>query len=523
MRPDTEQQNGSWIAQAGALLLLAFVAWISDVILASAGGLRRADLRFILPSAGLFLALAWMAIAGASSVPLMRRRLFPVGAVLLMLPASGLLWVQRLAWRPAEHHIGTAPWIVITVALIVAPFALACLRPSWLIPATSLLVLGYHGARISGAAAEILTDRRIVVASGLALASFLLCRVRVSGTMQKAALTAFGVIAVAGTAIFIAWSDKTFVHQTIRPGRADATLNGGNIVLIVIDTLRADRLGTYGYRIRETSPFLDRFASTATTFRNAYASTSWTVPSVATMFTGLPPELHGVTVFGRSLPAGKSTLAEMLGRRGYHTIGISTNPLIDRDGGFARGFDRFTLLTRMLSATGRGGSLWSDAIITLQRGSREGWLPGLFVGWTVKPRAEDAVDELLRQVDAAPGRQPLFLFLHLLDPHHPPSVLGDAASARWRITESDQHFDPVWSLGYDREIRYVDSQLDRLIGEVDRRLDPNRTTIAIVADHGEQLGEDSKRGHGLNLDEAVLRVPLIIRRPAQTGQVIEEP
>jgi arylsulfatase A-like enzyme len=515
------EQSDNTVAALASVLALVWVAWLSDIALARAGGYRWGQWYGLLASAATMLAAAIAAWVVARSVPALRRRVFRHSVVMLLLAGSALLWLQRLAWRPSDHHrVSAWLWWGITVGLIAVPFLLARLRPRWVIAAAPLLVLAYHLLRPSPTAFRW---PHIVGAVAAALAVLLIPPV--SRGMTTLFVSASMLVAFTGSVLFGLWSGHSFIEETAEQQRsAPASEPKPNIVLIVIDTLRADRLGVYGYRTRETSPFLDRFAAGATLYRNAYATTTWTVPSVATMFTGLPPELHGVTSFGRMLPRRAILLAEELRESGYHTIGISTNPLIDRAGGFARGFDRFALLTRVLTATGNGGSMWSDALITMQRGSREGWLPPLFARWTVKPAAEDAVDAAIQRLDqAAPRSSPVFLFVHLLDPHHPPSVLADETTEDWRITQEDRRFDPEWSLGYDREIRYTDAQIQRLVAELDRRLDPRHTIIAVVADHGEQLGEDSKRGHGANLDDSVLRVPLIVRMPSRAASVVDDP
>jgi len=469
------------------------------------------------------LAIAWIAIGLMLVLPVTRRNLFAVTAVILILPVSLLLWVERLAWTPRQHHIPVALWIAITCVLLAVPFALARVRPALLIALAPLLAFGYQAGRIYQVWGWRTLLEYAIAAAALALFLYLMARFEFPRLALRALLAFTACVAIAGTFLFVAWSDKAFSEESFSQARRPEPAAGlQNIVIVVIDTLRADRLGAMGYRVRDTSPFLDRFAARATLFKNAYASTSWTVPSVATMFTGLPPEAHGITIFGRSFSPHSLVLAEKLRRAGYYTIGVSTNPLITDEGGFSRGFEDFTLLTRLSSSTGAGGSLWSDVLITMQRGSFEGWLPRKFIGWTAKPRAADAVDVALRRLQAAPPGAPVFLFVHLLDPHHPPSNPPTEATRGWVAKQEDNRFDARWSVGYDREIRYVDSQLETLIRGIDARLDSKKTTIVIVSDHGEELGERSRRGHGQNLDEAVIRVPLIIRTPGQSGVVVED-
>jgi arylsulfatase A-like enzyme len=283
-----------------------------------------------------------------------------------------------------------------------------------------------------------------------------------------------------------------------------------NIVLIVLDTLRADRLGAFGYRARQVTPFLDSFARTAAVFPRSYAASSWTIPSVASMFTGLTCGQHGVIDAHTPLPANHPTLAETLRHSGYYTIGVNANFLLDEEIGFTRGFDRYTVLWRMVRGNrSRVPSIWDDLNVILTLYYRD-WF-ALVPGWTWKARAADVTARTVRALDEAPQGMPLFLYVHYVDPHAP---CDPASGGRFQMAESDRSYDPNWSLHYDGEIRDLDAALQTLMARIDQRLDPRKTVVIIVADHGEQLGEDGGRGHGKNLSEATIRVPLIVRSPA---------
>jgi hypothetical protein len=214
-------------------------------------------------------------------------------------------------------------------------------------------------------------------------------------------------------------------------------------------------------------------------------------------------------------------LAERLQAAGYHTLGVVANPLLGPEMGFARGFDTYVLEGRLLSMTGSGSSVWSDVIIALQKQAVRGVLPTALCGWTVKPTAGSVVDEALTRLDEAPRGAPLFLLVMLLDPHEPRTRTEDDATRGWRQTSGDGGFDGASSLAYDREIRYVDGQIERLWAGLELRLGAGRTRMVVVADHGEQLGERGRTGHGRNLEEAVTRVPLIIRSPRDGARRLE--
>lgn len=163
------------------------------------------------------------------------------------------------------------------------------------------------------------------------------------------------------------------------PGKAE--VRRPNIVLYVVDTVRADRLGVYGYE-KPTSPRLDAFAAGAVLFENAYAQSSWTRPAVASLFTGLLPPAHR-TVGRRSvLPEDATTLAEILAVHGYEGMGLVRNPNVGRAFGFAQGFSRFR--------------------------SEDG------------ERDETMLDRVRLWLDERQGaEEPFFLFLHAIDPHGP--------------------------------------------------------------------------------------------------------
>jgi arylsulfatase A-like enzyme len=260
-----------------------------------------------------------------------------------------------------------------------------------------------------------------------------------------------------------------------------------NVVLIGVDTLRADHLSLYGYA-RATSPNLDRFAAEAVVFENCIAPMPHTTPSVASILTGRYPVHTGVRTLVGDLPEGATTLASLLRDRGYQTIRISgTAVLKDRLGqGFAKRFD--TQLSQRATAT-------TDA----------------------------AIAELAR----TPGPRFLFVFYH--DPHmsyRPPMLRFDAdyrGPHRRRIDYPRRKRDLVFGSDlsprtrehvvalYDSEIFYVDQEVGRLLAWLDAH-DPD-ALVVFTSDHGEAFGE---RGtywydHGALLDQPALRVPLVIR------------
>jgi arylsulfatase A-like enzyme len=514
--PSPSPTRASDLACVQAMML---ALWLADGLSAWAMGVRWPSPRFLLPSLGFFLSLGWVAV-----LPFVarRRRAYPGAALLVVALLFMFLAYQRLGARNAAGGI-------LLVALALAQAAVLWAVPSWprrpsalLIAAAPLVVLGYHSGK-EGPSPVAATAVALSIA--LAGAGWLVASKGVAGAVSNATNAVGALGAFAGMVAFAAWIDRPFTvvaHDPLGYRKAEAAPRE-HVVLVVVDTLRADRLGVYGYRERPTSPFLDRWAAEGTVLTRAYASSSWTVPSMATMFTGELPEDHGVTIYGRRLRRDQPVLAERFQGAGYHTVGVVANPLLGADLGFARGFDTYVLEARLLSMTGSGSSVWSDVIMALQKQAVRGLLPAALCGWTVKPTAANVVDEALTRLDQAPRGAPLFLLVMLLDPHEPRTRtrIEDDATRGWRQQSGDRDFDGASSLSYDREVRYVDGQIERLWIGLERRLGAGRTRMIVVADHGEQLGEKGRQGHGRNLEEAVTRVPLLIRSPHDAARRLE--
>jgi len=302
-----------------------------------------------------------------------------------------------------------------------------------------------------------------------------------------------------------------------------------SIVLISLDTTRADHLGVYGDE-KATSPKLDRFAERATVYERAYSTSSWTLPTHASIFTGLLPMQHGAQSdpasenhslsYGvRPLAESFTTLGEMMRDAGYRTGAVVGGPALRREFGIAQGFE-----------------FYDDDLASL--GDR-------FHGRRAAKVATSAIQLVERF-----GDEPYFLFVNFFDPHapyHPPApydrglVNPDETEHKvrliGRLTAGDRP-EPVerypadqreWIAGmldaYDAEIRYMDAHLGRLLDAIDASPRGPETLIVITSDHGESFGEHFYLSHGAHLYEDNVRVPLLLRRPGErdgvrvTGQV----
>ncbi|HVR71128.1 MAG TPA: sulfatase-like hydrolase/transferase [Vicinamibacteria bacterium] len=252
-----------------------------------------------------------------------------------------------------------------------------------------------------------------------------------------------------------------------------------NLLLVTIDTLRADRVGAYGYAAAAT-PNLDRLAAGGVRFENAQAAVPLTGPSHATIFTGQYPPVHGVrdNVAFR-LGTQHPTLAGLLRDRGYRTAAVVGAFPVASGFGFGQGFDHFSEELHESPAGGQGA----------ERPARE---------------VADAALEWLSK----PGRGPFFLWVHFYDPHDP---YTPPAPFRERFADRP----------YDGEVAYADAELGRILEAVGASGEEDRTLVVALADHGEGLGEHGESTHALLLYESTLRVPFIAAGPGvPAGRVV---
>jgi arylsulfatase A-like enzyme len=286
-----------------------------------------------------------------------------------------------------------------------------------------------------------------------------------------------------------------------------------NVLLIVLDTVRADRLSSYGYD-QPTTPELDSFSDGAIRFSNFYSTSSWTVPSHASLFTGLYPIRHGATQENLSLKNEFATLAETLGNAGYQTFAASQNPFVSDTVNLAQGFDEFA-------------PLWRDFIKpdgSIRHARRDGHLVNnAFEAYLERSNREEPFFAFLNYIDAhlptAPPEPYLSKFLR------PGTNIDDAlriGRERWSGYYSGKEASAqdleVLSDLYNAELAYMSYQLKELFDRLreDGRFD--NTLIVVTSDHGEQLGDHEHLGHMFSLYNTTVRVPLIIRLPGNAAQ-----
>ncbi|MFH1038013.1 MAG: sulfatase, partial [PVC group bacterium] len=252
-----------------------------------------------------------------------------------------------------------------------------------------------------------------------------------------------------------------------------------NLLLITMDTTRADRLGCYGYPGART-PALDDLAGSGITFHRFFSNVPLTLPSHATIMTGLYPPEHGCRVNGGCrLGDDIQTLAEVFSAHGYRTGAFVAAFVLDRKFGLDRGFDVYDDYD-----VPAADDIYDESAMYRYR------------------RADRVADAVLKWLDEHSG-EPFFCWVHFFDPHRP------------------YYFSPAPGEGlsgaYDREIAFMDSQIGRLTGFLRDRGLRGRTVIIALGDHGEGLGDHGEEEHGLLLYNPVMRVPLLISDPFPGG------
>lgn len=266
-----------------------------------------------------------------------------------------------------------------------------------------------------------------------------------------------------------------------------------NIFVLLIDTLRADHLGTYGYS-RDTSPNIDKLAKDSIVFHRALAAASWTAPSVSTILSGLYPSQHTnqpvrergrALKLGSKLPNSIETMSERLKTRGYRTAGISTNPWITAEFNIDQGFDNFHYFDRAA--------------------------------------AEKVVKSAKKIVGSYKETEPSFLYMHFMDPHSPYAPqksfanLFSGSNGKHPYGEVEQKKINL----YDAEIKYTDHHIGTFIDFLKEKNLYDDAVIILLADHGEAFLEHGTSGHGYQLFMEEVHIPLLVKVPGHKGSILK--
>lgn len=343
-----------------------------------------------------------------------------------------------------------------------------------------------------------------------------------------------------------------------------------NILLVILDTLRRDRLSLYGHE-RPTSPALDDFSTGATRYERAISAAQWTIPSHASMFTGLYPSSHNLTQANGALSGMFPTIAEILRGSGYHTAAFCNNPLVGvLNNGLQRGFEQFynyasavphrpgdarkhplrRAFTRRFRPFARKiGNQFAQNENLFRVALNPVFVPVWTKYINFKGSTPNTISDVIDywQAHQAGGSdKPLFGFVNLMGAHLPyqpprpyldrvaPGLYRDKAvmrfmtrfnadAAAWAspndppLQDWEQH---ALHAFYDAEIAYQDEQLGRLLSWLETSGTLDNTVVMIAADHGEGHGDHEMFGHGFVVNQELVHVPLIIRgEPFAPGAV----
>lgn len=285
-----------------------------------------------------------------------------------------------------------------------------------------------------------------------------------------------------------------------------------NFVIVLIDTLRADRLHYAGYW-KKQSPSFDEIQRQSAWFPHAYSTSSWTIPSVASLFVSQLASQHRVVLWGSPLPGEDTTFVEVLRDHGYRTGGFTANRLMAPSRGFAQGFDAYKLVLHPF----------------MRPDTKPGTERAIAPARAVTRKALQWLEE------AAGSDRPFLLYIHYMEPHTPylcADGAGDACrvgaavlnrrilSGQWKFDERDHSL--IESL-YDADVERMDAALGELWSRLDQLGALENTWVVVTADHGEQLGERGWYVHGKTLFQPLIRIPLLISPPSREGSIVELP
>lgn len=332
-------------------------------------------------------------------------------------------------------------------------------------------------------------------------------------------LAQFGLAALTTLLMLLIGCDR-------RSGAEAASSPRPNIIFVLVDTLRADRLGSYGHP-GGLSPMMDELAREGVLFERVIATSSWTLPSVASYFCGYYPTVHKVTSYSEALKTARgaagavryfgnefTTLAEVLQANGYETAGFSANPFITEKYGFAQGFDHFD--SSFAANETHGNVVNRAALKWLQQRDKSKpfflYLHYMDVHDPYKAGPE-YVEPLVAAVEAMPNKTPL---TEAEMKRHKNYFAKSAVAYR----DSPRHtrlfrYADYWRARYDAGVPQVDQYLDEARAKLNELKLWDDAYVILTADHGESLGEHQLWAHGLSAHQDQLHVPLILRWPGQ--------
>lgn len=452
--------------------------------------------------------------------------------VLLLLPFGLVVAVVRRDTEPRQ-------WLPMYGAVSGAAGAASVMIPLTHAAAARLAEVGVRLALARQAVLWCVAAVVIVAAAAMAAAAGTWSGRRTAQLLRYSAAVVIvvGLVLLWPVAQFFAadwkWRETTAAADAI----GDSGLRLPNVLLISIDTLRADALGSYG-NPHGLTPHIDALARDGVLFEQAITSAPWTLPAMASLFTGLYPRHHGAGIIsnhrdplGRSaLPEGSWTLASALRARGHQTHAIVTNPYLSLRYGLGQGFDIYANVT-----------IESEAFLSMADTTAFRLLKRLYPTLISGDRGAVVSDRAVKWLAQRRASKPFFLWLHYIDPHPPYSRAGVTANKSFRgdlsfarpgdgaaditltspdvarlrsgeIRLSAAEKEGVRNL-YRAEVQSVDAAVGRILGAIEAQGLSADTLIVCVADHGEEFWEHGGVEHGRTVYDEVVRVPLLMRWP----------
>ncbi len=435
------------------------------------------------------------------------------------LMAAGVLSLRSDKWRQRLRFI-TSPWTASLLMLV----------PTWLVREVLHNQEHFQATMVTGALALAVLAASLRSTGGGASSGFSMIR---SGAIVGVAYLAIFVVASAMNRKIPEWGDL---------GTPSPAGNRPNVILLVLDTVRADHLPLYGYG-RNTTPELAKLAEQATLFTKAVAASNFTLTTHASMFTGLYPRWHGAhpmgaAPLGRPLGEPVETLAEILAREGYRTMGITANFwYVNSTFGFDQGFQVFDDRKPIQIAVSHPPTLGLLGIRLQQMFG--GPANHEFKGRN--RRAGDINASVFEMLERSRREQrPFLLFVNYADAHHllvPPApyhamfpgyrpairplkLFLDLEQMRWKQTRLSDSTRLHWISQYDGCLAYLDEQLGRLFDHLRNLGLWDNSLIVVTSDHGESFGEHNVVAHSLSLYQDIVHIPMIVRFPFQRNREI---
>jgi arylsulfatase A-like enzyme len=433
-------------------------------------------------------------------------------AVLLILGLRSAVWRDRLGWL-------TNTWVIAAMWLGTG-LAFAIRRSG---------VASQLGKRLDVPAALISAALVLVAASALFLGR--IARRHPSAGRWPLRFAVFSG-ALAGLLLAVS-AVLAFNTPAAAESGGNASSTRPNLVMIVMDTVRADHVSLNGYG-RDTTPQLKALAQDSVTYKNAFSASDITLTSHASLFTGMYPSWHGAyslppeAVYGLELSTKYPTIAELLDGHGYETVGVAANLYLRPEFGLERGFDQFRIPRPVPMLTDENRYLLR---YRLRR------LLGLFVDSAQFDRlytfGEDIDHELFTILDQrSRSHDPFFVFLNYMDAHFPyvppapfnsrfpgkrATMTQDDLEAEMDVIADGKEIPAGYRLHcesqYDGGIAYMDGQVGRVVDWLKRHNAYDNTMIVVTSDHGESFGEKHRVGHGNSPYQNLLHVPLLIKYP----------